>query len=509
MNQELLAETRRIAEMTGLTANMVIPSILAEGEDFSLRITVTGPDALPYEHFTNRLVFDDCRGVEGLPVSFAMAPGQWSAELAGLKATGSDVAVIRARVQDTAYGHGDPVIASNPAWVFDDPPYRVFWGDIHVHTKVSNCGPWRSKTPEWCYAYARDVSCLDLAAIADHLRGIASEATRWPETQQLAREYNEPGRFVTILGFESSHKRGFGGDNNTYYLHDDAPYFWLDREDMRGIAPEVHLKQLWQFLDQQQSPYMTIPHHTGRSGKYRTFEEDYYDPEREPLFEIFSSWGSSENRWNCWPMSGGNNDEPAYFVDALKAGCRYGVIGSSDDHATLPGGENNHRGMPYGPGRLYGNSHKGLAAVRAGALTREAIFDAMRARNTYATTLVRSLLDMRIGDASMGQEIQVGSGDALRKSRNIVVTLTPDKGTPVTVTLVRNGVDLCSKSVRGSDTGASVNELVFEDTEDLDTIAIRGARFHPEPFVVYYVRALANDASCQWSSPIWLDVRDG
>ena len=80
--------------------------------------------------------------------------------------------------------------------------------------------------------------------------------------------------------------------------------------------------------DRQGKPYMTIPHHTGRAAKNRTFEEDYYDAEREPLFEIFSSWGSSENRWNCFPMSNGNSDDPAYFVDAVKAGCRYGVIAS-------------------------------------------------------------------------------------------------------------------------------------------------------------------------------------
>ena len=86
--------------------------------------------------------------------------------------------------------------------------------------------------------------------------------------------------------------------------------------------------------------------------------------------------------------------------------------------------------------------------------------------------------------------------------------VTPDKGSPVTVSLVRNGVDQCSESVRGPDIGASVNELVFEDIDDLDAIAIRGARFHPEPFVVYYVRALASDASCQWSGPIWLDLEN-
>lgn len=506
MRPQLLDETRQLTEVTSRTVNMVIPSILQEGEEFSLRISVTGPDALPCENFTNRLVFEDCRGVEGLPSSYAMEKGQWAAELTGLRATGPEVALVRARVEGSAHGPADPVIESNPAWVLEDPPYRLFWGDLHVHTKFSNCGAWRSKSPEWCYAYAREVSFLDFAAIADHLRGIASDPVRWPETQRLARDFHEPGRFVTVLGFESSHKKNYGGDNNAYYLHDDAPYFWLDRDDMRGISPEVHLKELWEFLDQQESPYITIPHHTGRAGKNRTFEEDYYDPEREPLFEMFSSWGSSESRWNCFPMSGGNNDEPAYFVDALQAGCRFGVIGSSDDHATLPGGVNNHRGLPFGPSRLYGNSHKGLAAIRARELTRGALFEAMRTRDTYATTLARSLLEVRIGDAQMGQEVPVGAGDPLRKLREVTVRFTPDRMGAVNATLVRNGIDLCSESLRGPDLGASVSELTFQDGDDLEAAAIRGAKFQPTPFVAYYVRILGSDGSCQWSSPIWLDV---
>ena len=67
-------------------------------------------------------------------------------------------------------------------------------------------------------------------------------------------------------------------------------------------------------------------------------------------------------------------------------------------------------------------------------------------------------------------------------------------------------MDLCSKGLDGTDPAASVNEIIFEDTEDLETVAVREARFRPEPFVVYYVRVMGNDASCQWSSPIWLDV---
>jgi hypothetical protein len=247
-----------------------------------------------------------------------------------------------------------------------------------------------------------------------------------------------------------------------------------------------------------------VPHHTGRAFKNRTFEEDYYDAKREPLFEIFSSWGSSENRWNVFPISGGNNDEPAYFVDALKAGCRYGVIGSSDDHATLPGSQNNHRGHPLGLRSLCGNEHKGLAAVRAPELTREALFKSMCERKTYATTLVRTLLDMQIGDAGMGEEISVPASDPLRAKRTIKFKATLDKTQRAKATLVRNGVEIETLPLGKSESG--ICEIEFEDTDALDAIAIRDAKFHEQPFVVYYIRLLGNNDMCQWTSPVWLDV---
>ncbi len=228
----------------------------------------------------------------------------------------------------------------------------------------------------------------------------------------MAREFNDPGEFVTFLAYESSHAKGYGGDNNVYFLDDDAPYFWVDVKGMDGNKPTVSLETLWEQMEESGKPYFTVPHHTGRAGKYRTWNEAYYNPEREPLFEIYSSWGSSEMRHSRLPMSAGNKDEESYFVDALKAGARFGVIASSDDHASLPGSIHHHRTQP-----------------------------------------------------------------------------------------------LASKSVSGPEVTDSVGELRFTDEDALERIAVRGARYHPEPFVVYYARVEDNNGAHQWTSPIWIDIR--
>lgn len=225
-----------------------------------------------------------------------------------------------------------------------------------------------------------------------------------------------------------------------------------------------------------------------------------YDPRCEPLFEIYSCWGSSESRVSRYPLAGGNSDRPSYFQDALRAGCRYGVIASSDDHQTLPGWEG-LRSRPAGLARLAGYNHHGLAAVRARRLTRQTLWDALLARRTYATTFSRTLLDFTIGDAQMGDALTLTAADPLRSRRDIrILAATTDPGR-MRVTLNCNGIDIASQPW-----DPARPDLLLTDDRPLDHIALRDAPFHPAPFVVYYIRLENTEGQTQWSSPIWLDL---
>ena len=433
---EWLEEGRDVARPMGTCIHLTIPSVLAQGEEFALRITVFGADGLPDDTFEGTLMFEGSRGVEGLPANVAFGPGNDGMyRIERLIAAGPEFAQVAARIEDRP-------VCSNPAWVFDDPPYRVYWGDLHVHTVLSRCHPWSCKSPEFCYLFAREAAHLDFAAAADHLRGIAWDKTHWPRLRKCAADFNDDGRFVTLLAFESSHKTGMGGDNNAYYLEDDAPYFWMDREDMKGNGPAVPLEDMWRFCRESGKTFFTAPHHTGRARKYRAFDNDVYDPSVEPIFEIYSAWGSSERRWNEYPLSNGNTDEAAYFVDALKQGCRYGVIASSDDHTTMPGGESRNWGVGFGRTGANGYHHMGLAAVRTGDLTRGSVFRALRGRSTYATTFGRALVDFSLGGATMGQEVTLGKSDPLRSKGDFRIRLSPDgpgAGSTFTIVLLANG----------------------------------------------------------------------
>ncbi len=501
MDADLLAEAKAVSRRLDRHLQMTLPSVLAEGERFTLRITVFGPDALPDETFEGRLDLSASQGIEGLPAAITLGPADRGvAEVSDLVARGPEVARVVAQLNDW------PPVRSNPAWVTADPATRVFWGDLHIHTLYSDCQWWACKSPEFAYAYARDLAHLDFAAAADHLRGMPTDKARWPRLQELTRQLDAPGRFVPILAFESSHRVGFGGDNNAYFLGSDAPYFWVDRDDMHGNSPAVPLQDLWAFLDEAETPYMTVPHHTGRRTKYRDFSDPVYDPKREPLFEIYSAWGSSERHDSTFSLHAGMTDRPAYFVDALTRGCRYGVIASSDDHTTLPGGESRNWGSPFGPRVQSGWHHMGLAAVRATALTREALWEAMWARRTWGTTFDRTLLDLAIGDLGMGEAAEVAPSDPLRKARQIRLRFSLHHHAEAQAVLVRNGEDLARERATWDREADGVEEVVFTDPEPLEEAAVRDAPFHPDPFVAYYVRLELPNKETQWTSPVWLDL---
>ncbi|MCH7748091.1 MAG: DUF3604 domain-containing protein, partial [Acidobacteria bacterium] len=103
------------------------------------------------------------------------------------------------------------------------------------------------------------------------------------------------------------------------------------------------------------------------------------DPLLEPLVEMMSMHGSFE-----WFMR-------AY----LSRGHQVGLIAASDDHLSHPGYS--------APNRSSLAQRGGLAAVLAPERSRDAIFDAMKTRRTYATTGDRIILDMRVNGTTMGQ----------------------------------------------------------------------------------------------------------
>lgn len=342
--------------------------------------------------------FDRSLAVAGLsdsPLPVALGPGR---AVAKFNWTPTQSGYVFPELTGDLYAYGGP-IRVHPA----PPARRIFWGDLHSHSDDSKDGIGHD-----VWTYARDVTRLDFFGASEHGiddgGGDSVSRSEWERNIENVIRYYDPGRFVTLLGYECSLPNGH---HNVFYRGvDGMPW------------PEHRVKtveKLWELLDAENA--ITIPHHLGiqwggrdtpitgpdlqpivtgggAAGPKLDWSREQH-PALRPLLEIYSAHGQSEyfNRedalaYESVKYTGARSaDGPHYARDAWAAGHALGVIASSDDHQA-------HPGLP----------HNGLAAVFAPELTRDAVFDALRARRTYGTTGARILLEFSAAGIDMGQE---------------------------------------------------------------------------------------------------------
>ncbi|MCD5390327.1 hypothetical protein LR007_00420 [candidate division NPL-UPA2 bacterium] len=118
---------------------------------------------------------------------------------------------------------------SNPSECKQEWSYRIYFGDIHAKTSISD----GLGTPDEYYYHARYIAHSDFSAIADHNHRECGSVERpwqekmsqkqWFQIKEAARKWNDSGGFVTLLGVEEPMAVGAFGHRNIYYLSDDAP----------------------------------------------------------------------------------------------------------------------------------------------------------------------------------------------------------------------------------------------------------------------------------------------
>ena len=255
-----------------------------------------------------------------------------------------------------------------------DRERATYWADLHGQSgETVGTGTVRAYL-----AHARDHAFVDAASHAANDFQVTDEV--WAEIRAACRAYHEPGAFVTFPGYEWSANTSLGGDHNVYFRDDDATTLersshWQVAEGAAradGLRPVEALYERFRGRDD----VLVIPHQGGRPATLEGL-----DPDLTPFVEVASVWGHFE-----W-----------FGREALAAGHPVGFVGGSDDHCGRPGDAPPDELAKH-------NVSGGLMAVDAGALTREALWAAMRERRVYATSGARVGLDLEVAGAPMGAE---------------------------------------------------------------------------------------------------------
>jgi len=346
---------------------------------------------------------------------------------------------------------------------------NIYWGDLHSHSHYSWDGVGRQN-----FEYARDIAGLNFYAMADHsffpesetlLRGL-SEST-WDQYTALIEQYNDSPRFVTIQAYECSFGAPYGHHN----------VYFRDKPGVLEYPGRTTLPKLWERL--QQGNALTIPHHTGKFPK--DLELSVHDEDLRRNFELYSGHGLSEEYDPSHPLAFEQSlftwdsktlKQPSHLQDAWRMLQLLSVIASSDDHYSHPG-----------------QPHYGLAAVKAPQLTRDAVFQGLYDRQTYATTGARIILEFRVNNVPMGQTVQVKSEPQIR-----IEAIGTDEIDWVELLRYQRGGDNFQVIKRWEpgkwDFAGSYVDRSFE------------------PGAMYYVRLkqkhkIRNRAVMAWSSPVW------
>ena len=351
------------------------------------------------------------------------------------------------------------------------PELIALVGEMHGHTMLSDGKP----TPEEYFRHIRDNAKLDFAALTDHDHGGVGKPTLWANGQakwkticDTVNDFYEKGKFTTLLGYERD-SYPFYNNLVIYYRNTDGK---LLRDVRDGELTENRLKEL---LSNEE--LILVPHDTYSFSAGADFIA--MDPELyTPFIEIISRGDAAEYMGNP-AFVNYSCCEGGFWQDALKKGAKMGVIAGSDDHDCRNGTVITNEGYP----RMY----PGVTGVWAKENSREAIFEALKAKRTYAFMLGkpdgemhgRMQIDFRVNGHWMGETIVRKNTEPLQ----IYFNVSADERIKA-VTLVKNCRNYMIFGGR--------RELILDYKQENDVD-------------IYYLRVELCDGRFGWTSPVFAE----
>ena len=302
---------------------------------------------------------------------------------------------------------------------------------------------------QWFYKYVVSNTRGSNPQHPPFYQGPDTTETGWKIIIDAAEEHNEPGNFTALIGFEWSAAPGGGNMHRNVIFRDDVvPKLPLDSFKTNKV------EELWQWLDKATaagSTVLAIPHNSNASkglmfpdvdsfGKPLDSQYAKTRARWEPLIEMMQIKGNSEVHRAFWAadefadFENGNSiqkNSNRYFSknDFVREGLKRGLaeqqkLGTNPYQLGFIGGTDSHNGLTSdvvendfigGPGPEDGSVERrrkagvggwidgpdlsigSIAGVWAEENTRASIWDAMKRRETFATSGPRIKVRMFAG----------------------------------------------------------------------------------------------------------------
>jgi Protein of unknown function (DUF3604) len=334
----------------------IVPSLALVREPFHLAIVAEDMWGNPTEDAEGTLTIESSRPLSGLPEQIVIKKGDGPRVIENL------IAAAPGDVDLTVTAGGRVLARANPLRIVAAAPLRRYWADLHGQSgETIGMG-----TAEEYFRYARDKAFVDMVGHQGNDFQITDAF--WKKLNALTAQFDAPGKFVCLPGYEWSGNTGMGGDRNVFFRREGRPIRRSSHILVEGETSMQAITTADKLFEALREEDCRVIAHVG--GRYADVKYAH-DGRIERTVEVHSSWGTFE-----WLLH-----------DAFAMGYRVGIVCHSDDHKGRPGATT--------PGASTFGAIGGLSCYFMPELTRDALFEALRTRRHYGTTGTRLYLDVR------------------------------------------------------------------------------------------------------------------
>ena len=335
----------------------ILPSLAVVGEPFRLALVAEDMWGNPSEDASGTFRTSIVAAMLcGLPNGITIAKGDGPLVIENIGADNAgdlDLELV---------ADGQIVARANPLRVVVAAPLRRYWADLHGQSgETIGMG-----TAEDYFRYARDKAFVDMVGHQGNDFQITDSF--WKKLNELTADFDEPGKFVCLPGYEWSGNTGMGGDRNIFFRREGRPIRRSSHILVEGQASTAAIYTADKLFQALRGEDCRVIAHVG--GRYADLKYAH-DGHTERTVEVHSTWGTFE-----WLLH-----------DAFEKGFRVGIVCHSDDHKGRPGATT--------PGASTFGAIGGLSCYFMPELTRDALFEALRRRRHYGTTGTRMFLEVR------------------------------------------------------------------------------------------------------------------